>query len=358
MAIKFKFDISLKNGDYSSKYFLTSTKILNEKKIENISLLRFKHFENNVVVAGIEECLQLIKFCLPENIYKKTKIYYLPDGTVTNNDDPILALEGDYKSFSFLENIIDSILSRRSSIATNVRNVVNLIGANNLIFMSDRSDDYSLQPYDGYAAYIGGARKFVTNKQVELIKQIYNDYSIVGTIPHALIQQYNGDLSTLLIDYKKIFPSNPTVALIDFNNNCLNEIQSLKNHNIKSIDFVRIDTSKKMIDASLLNEFNDSKDNSLFGVNHKLICNVRSKLNSCGFEKTKIIVSSGIDLNKIKEFIDKKTPIDIYGIGKHFLNINVNYTGDLVKTNGVYFAKTGRSENIDDKLQNMKKINN
>ncbi len=356
MKIKFEFEKSIINGEYSAKYFLTTRKILEDNNKKEKTLLRFKHFQNNVKVAGISECLQLLEFALPKDVYKNTKIYYVPDGTITNENDPILAIEGDYKEFGFLENIIDGILSRRSSIATNTYNIVNLIGSNKIIFMADRCDDYLLQPYDGYSAYIGGIRQFVTEKHVHLLKN-YNDTKVLGTIPHALIQQYSGSLSKALIDYKKSFPDNPIVALIDFNNDCLNEIQNLYDNNIKNIDYVRIDTSKKLIDKSLQKQFEISKDNTLYGVNHNLVCNVREKLDSLGYKSTKIIVSSSINLETIKDYINKKTPIDVFGVGKNFLNIFVNFTGDLIKLNNQYLAKSGRDNNIDLQLSKMMQIN-
>lgn len=356
LKIKFVFDEKIKDGDYSAKYFNVSKKILKDNNINHKSLLRFKHFNKNVMVAGINECLQLIKFALPENVYKKTKIYYVNDGTITNDDDPILALEGNYADFAFLENIIDGILSRRSSVATNAWNIVNLIGSDNVIFMADRSDDYLLQPFDGYAAYIGGIRKFVTNEHVKFIKN-QNDISVVGTIPHALIHQYHGCLYDALIAYQKSIPESKIVGLIDFNNDCINEIKLLNKNGFKNLDYVRIDTSKKMIDKSLQKQFDETNDKNLYGVNHDLILGVRKTLDSLGFSKTKIIISSGINIDTIKEYKNKKTPIDIYGVGKSFLNININFTGDLIKLNDVFFAKLGRDENIDHKLKKMNKIN-
>ena len=356
LDIKFKFDEKIKKGDYSAKYFLVTKNILESEKKEETSLLRFKHFSDNVVVAGIQESLQLIKFCLPKKIYDKLKIYYLEDGTITNSCQPILAIEGKYSDFAFLENIIDGILSRRSSIATNVKRIVDLIGSQKIIYMADRSDDYSLQAYDGYAAYIGGVKTFVTKQHASFLKKDKN-VNVVGTIPHALIQQYNGDLYSALIAYKKVNKKGKVIALIDFYNNCVDEIKKLKEKGLKQLDYVRIDTSSSLIDESLKDLYQKTSDKSLYGVNDKLIKNVRNELDRLGYKNTKIIISSSLNYEKIKNYLDKKTPIDVFGVGKSFLNININFTADLVKTNNKYFAKTGRDQNIDKYLKKMKTIN-
>lgn len=357
LDIKFKFSDDLKIGAYSAKYFLVTKQILEKRNKNSISFLRFKHFEKNVMVAGIEEVLQLIKFVIPKQDLDQLKIYYLEDGTITNDDQPILAIEGDYKKFGFLENVIDGILSRRSSVATNAYNIVNEIGADKVIYMADRSDDYLMQAYDGYSAYIGGIRKFVTDESVRFLKESnIRDYQVLGTIPHALIQQYEGNLSEVIKDFQIVNPNSPTVGLIDFYNDCVNEIQKLKDNDVNKLDYVRIDTSKRLIDKSLQHIYELSNDNSLYGVNKHLIRKVREKLDECGYEKTKIIISSSVNLNAIKEYEKENIPIDIYGIGKYFLNLNVNFTGDLIKLNGKYLAKEGRKQNIDVYLNEMKTL--
>ncbi|MDE7112063.1 MAG: hypothetical protein K2N92_00530, partial [Malacoplasma sp.] len=225
LKIKFKFDEKIKYGNYSAKYFLVSKKILETSQKNDVSLLRFKHFNNNVMICGVQEVLQLLKFCLSEQDFKETKIYYLDDGQITNSEQPVLAIEGDYKKFGYLENIIDSILSRRSSVATNAYNLTSLVGSQKIIYMADRSDDYLLQPYDGYSAYIGGIRKFVTKESVRFLEESkINDFQILGTIPHALIQQYKGNLSEALKAFTKTFPNDPVVGLIDFHNDCLGDV--------------------------------------------------------------------------------------------------------------------------------------
>ncbi|MCF0217419.1 MAG: nicotinate phosphoribosyltransferase [Malacoplasma sp.] len=357
LKIKFKFNDEIKEGNYSAKYFLISQQILENANINHISTLRFKHFNDNVVVAGIEEVLQLIKFAIKPNEYEKLKIKYLPDGSITNNDQIILTIEGEYKKFGYLENIIDSILSRRSSIATNAHKVISLVGAKRVIYMGDRSDDYLLQPYDGYSAYIGGIRNFVSEASVKFLREAnVSDFMVIGTIPHALIQQFEGNLANTLKAYANCFPNYPVVGLIDFHNDCLQELIDLKEAGITKLDYVRIDTSKKLVDKSLQKIHYYSQDKQLYGVNKYLIQKVRSKLDELGYQNTKIIISSSINAQIIEEFEREKIPVDIYGIGKYFTEVNVNYTGDLIKLNGKYLAKAGRDQNIDKYLQEMKEI--
>lgn len=351
--IKFCFDQDIKKGYYSSKYFLTTKKMLKNNKNSDDVTLKFFHFSDNITVCGIEECVQLIKFCIDKKAMKNIAIWGKKDGDLSRKKEPILVIRGDYKQFCYLENIIDGILSRRSSIATNCKRITNLIGSENMIFMGDRTDDYSIQAYDGYSAYYGGVRNFVTKKHIQFIK---NDKNVkyIGTMPHAAIQQNNGNIVQALKSFIKTFGVNESrIALIDYNNDCISELNSIYKSNIK-IDFVRIDTSSSLIDKSL-SRISANKKNKIdySGVNHWLIKNVRNQLNQLDMHDTKIIVSSGLSYEKIIDLIKKKAPVDIYGIGKSLLNVFVNYTGDLIKIGNEYKSKVGRSQNIEKYLLNL-----
>ncbi|MEG2476341.1 MAG: nicotinate phosphoribosyltransferase [Malacoplasma sp.] len=355
MEIKFTFDPAIKRGDYSSKYFLTTKKMLKNNANSNDVTLKFFHFSDDITVCGIDECIQLIKFFIDKKDIKNINVWGKNDGEISQKNEPILVIRGDYRKFCCLENIIDGILSRRSSIATNCKKIIDLIGSDSMIFMGDRSDDYSLQSYDGYSAYYGGVRNFVTKKHVEFIRKCEN-VKYIGTLPHSAIQQHNGSIVSTLKSFIKTFGNSINkVALIDYNNDCLKELDNISNANIK-IDYVRIDTSSRLIDKSLIKTANNhSNKKQFYGVNHLLIKNVRNKLDDLDMLTTKIIVSSGLNYEKICDLIKKKSPVDMYGIGKSLLNIVVNYTGDLIKIGDKYKSKVGRSQDIEQHLSNLVK---
>ncbi len=109
------------------------------------------------------------------------------------------------------------------------------------------------------------------------------------------------------------------------------------------------DTSKRMCDKSLPNK----KEN--YGVCKALVFNARKALNANGMENTKIIVSSGFNLNKIISFEKAHVPVDSYGVGASLVKVNVNVTGDLVYLNNRPEAKNGREVKIDHK--DLNKLN-
>lgn len=319
----------IKSMDYSAHYFKNTTKIVQKYKKNTITMVQFFQRSDNVVLAGMEEVLSLLK---KNTKYKKYSIEYLKDGTIINNKDVVLQLEGNYEHFGFMENLIDGILSRMTSLATNARKIINVANGKDVIFMGDRVDLYSTQKYDGKAIKIGGINKLVTKEHCKL-----TNTHPVGTVPHALIAIFEGDQIQALEAYKEVV-SKDLIALVDFHNDVINESLKMARHFKDNLKGVRIDTSKALYD-----KYFEDKENKEYGVNPTIVKALRKALDQEGFNKVKIIVSSGLNVDQIKEFENQNAPVDIYGVGSSLLKINNTFTCDVVKVNGKDMAKTGRS---------------
>lgn len=328
---------------YSALYLSKTKKILESKKVKNLSILRFTHFNKEpVYVCGIEHCVQFLK-----KVHGVFKVYGVKDGDKVEAGYPFLVIEGDYKKIAEFESVIDGILARESSVCTHIKNILKHIKQNQLIFMADRADLYLAQPYDGYAAWVGGIKTFTTKGHVELIDD--DKVKVVGTMPHALIQQYNGNLNKALWAYHETFPNEKLSALIDYHNDVTKEIKKIDNRLKPYIGSIRIDTSIRMCDKSLVNKPEN------YGVSKALVFNARKALDANNMKNVKIIVSSGFTPNKIKDFVKSKIPADFYGVGGSLVKVDVNVTGDLVYLNNKPEAKTGREVKIDHK--DLNKLN-
>lgn len=326
------------NNYYSTKYFLTTKKLIKETNKTNIiSVLQFFSFsEENIMVTGITETIELINFYLSKKEKELISVFGVEEGDVISPKTPILKIKGPYYLICNLENIIDSILSRRTSVSTNAMNLISELKDNQeIIYMADRNDDFRLMPYDAYSAYKAGIRIFTNNAHLQFIKNDEN-VKLIGTIPHSLIHQYKNDLKTLIRDFNKHINQKPTL-LIDFNNDVIKTLESCKEE-LENISAIRLDTSSNMVDKSL------SKTKENYGINSNLIFLVRNWLDTNNFQKIKIVVSSSISKYKIKEINDLNAPVDFYGIGQHFIKNSVHITADLVKYNDENFAKEGRTE--------------
>lgn len=337
---KFSFDPKIKENYYLADYFLKTTAILEKYKPNQLVTMQFFQRKENSVLCGIEQTIQLLKFASPN--FSNLKIWALKDGDVIQPLEPVLKIEGHYQDFGWLEGMIDGILARNTSVATNSANVVQAANGKGLLNMNDRADLYINQATDGYASYIGGFKNFVSKAAIELI----DDPKILppsGTMPHALIQSFNGDVLQATIVFHETFPDVNLISLVDYHNDCVNEAVRVANHFGKKLFAVRLDTAGNLIDQTLQkNKDKYPVDADLYGVNKYLVQEVRKGLDAAGHNHVKIIVSSGFSAAKIKAFEAENIPVDIYGVGEALAKIGVSFTGDSVLIDGKPEAKVGR----------------
>jgi len=342
----FKFPKEIKDGYYSANYFLKTRKIVLKHLKNHQVMMQFFQRENDVMLCGIDEVLALIKIFA--NNPKSLKIVALNDGDIIKANEPVLKITGKYEDFGYLESLIDGILARRSSVATNVYRIKKILGNKDMFSMADRQDDYLTQVGDGYATYVAGVRKVSTDAQ-----GAWWGGKGMGTMPHALIQMCHGDVIKAARYYHDTFPNEKVTALIDYNNDVITDAIKLAKALKKDLRAIRVDTSKALVDKYFENK--NTKGFDPHGVCKELIFALRKELDKNGFNYVKIVVSSSFTLEKIKEWVKYKVPVDTYGVGSALvINNTVGFTGDLVKLDGKHEAKVGRKEYINKRLKPVK----
>lgn len=341
----FQFDEKLKEGFYSANYFLKSQKIVQQNEPNHIVTMQWFQRRDDSLLCGIDEAIALIhKFAIhPEEL----EIEALNDGDIIQAMEPVLKVTGKYENFGFLESVIDGILARRTSVATNVYNVKKVCGDTPVFSMADRQDDYKTQIGDGYATYIAGIDRVSTDAQ-----GYWWGGKGMGTMPHALIQICGGDVCKAADIYHKTFPNEKVTALIDYHNNVVRDSLILARHLKEDLKGVRIDTSKSLVD-----HYFDDKDTSGFdphGVCKELVIALRNALDAEGFNYVGITVSSSFTAEKIKEWKKLNVPVSMYGVGTSFVNnMTCGFTGDLVMLDGKGEAKEGRANYPSDRLKKV-----
>ncbi|RSK28209.1 nicotinate phosphoribosyltransferase [Bacillus sp. HMF5848] len=334
----FKFDHRVRDGWFSAVYFLKTRDIAKEYKPDNVVTMQFFQKEN-AVLCGTDEVIALIKEFAddPDNL----DIYSLKDGDKIAPFETVLTITGPYQNFGYLEGIIDGILARRTSVATNVYNVVKAAGISGVqkpvIFMGDRDDHFTQQAGDGYAAYIGGSSAQATHAMSE-----WWGKKGMGTMPHALIQLFDGDIVKASQAYHEMFPEDDLMVLVDYNNDVITDALRVAREFKDKLKAVRVDTSRTMIDQYFVRHPEVLGTFDPRGVNAPLIFALRDTLNSEGYNHVKIVVTGGFNERRIEEFEKQNVPVDIYGVGSSLLKINIGFTGDNVKLNGKDQAKAGR----------------
>ncbi|URM52807.1 nicotinate phosphoribosyltransferase [Mycoplasma sp. SG1] len=342
----------IKYPSQSSLYFHHAAIIA--EKVKKNTIVTVQYFQpslDNVMLVGIKEALKILEKYTDTS---KLKIQYIEEGTIIQRNEPVLKITGPYHLFGYLENMIDSVLTRGSSVATNVQKIINLVGPNRLIIMSDRGDHYDNLARDGYAAAVAGATMFSNYEQLKLISDKQRETcKVFGSVPHALIQLFNDDVNDVVKNYAEII-NEKLIILVDFDNDIINTTLKVMENHHQNLIGVRVDTSPRIIDKYFYENgyLKEAKfDPKYSGSNPILISALRKALDNNGYQNQKIIISSGLTYEKIKYFEDHKTKIDGYGVGLSLLKVNVIFTCDAVKLNDKPLAKFGRKEYFSKQLK-------
>ena len=137
---------------------------------------------------------------------------------------------------------------------------------------------------------------------------------------------------------------------MDFNNDCVGTSLKVARALGDKLYGVRLDTSDKMVDKSLIGQMGHFKPT---GVNEQLVRNVREALDAEGFNHVKIMVSGGFNPERIRLFETNNVPVDVYAVGSNIFATNADFTADIVLVNGKPCAKAGRAYSDNPRLEDV-----
>ncbi len=332
----------IRRGYYSASYFnKTKTILLREKNLKNVTMQIFQKNEG-AVLCGVEIVIELLQVGAGYfrngrwvSKFSDLKIVALKDGTVLKPWQSVMHIKGPYAYFAQLESLYLGILARATTVATNARKIVEAARGKPVLFFADRFDYFLNQEIDGYAASFGGITAVCSQAHAEWLGK-----EPVGTIPHSLIAISNGNTIEAVGKFNRYFPKDNLIALVDFENDCVNESLQVAKAFGKKLWGVRLDTAENLVDQSL-KRFTEHS-NKLHGVNPTLVKKLRKTLDENKFEHIKIIVSGGFNQQKIAGFEKEKAPVDIYAVGSAMLEGKNDFTADIVEVAGKPIAKVGR----------------
>ncbi len=322
----------MRDGYYSDTYFNRSRQILDQDGHHPV--VRMQVFQRNTaVLCGVDEALAILKLCSGrrnadgswDDGWSRLRVLALFDGDVVEPYETVLAIEGDYATFAHLETCYLGVLSRRTRIATNARDIVDAAAGKQVLFFPARFDHHLVQTGDGYAAYISGALGVSTDANAE-----WWGARGMGTVPHALIAAYGGDTVLATMKFAEYVDREVNViALVDFDNDCVRTSLNVAKALGDRLWGVRLDTSGTLVDASIVPQMGTFRPT---GVNSQLVRNVREALDREGFPKVRIVVSGGFNAQKIRTFERERVPVDGYAVGSAFFDRAgaFDFTADIV----------------------------
>lgn len=306
----------IKSGRVSDVYFERSRQVLTALKIDKhvtaeIVLKRFPASYQWGVWAGVEECLEILQGL-------KIDVSAMAEGTIFDVNQPLMVIEGSYLEFGIFETALLGFLCQASGIATKAARCRLAAGDKTVISFGARRMHPTIAPMIERNAYLGGCNGVAVVKSAEML-----GIQPSGTIPHALILIVGDTVKAIQAFHDIIDPKVNRVALIDTFQDEKFEAVNVARALGGQLYGVRLDTPA-------------NRRGDFLG----LLKEVRWELDLRGFQQVKLLVSGGIDENKILELNEV---VDAYGVGTAISNAPVlDFALDIVAIEGQPIAKRGK----------------
>ena len=247
----------------------------------------------------------------------KGEVWSVDEPEIIFSQEPVLRVTANLIEAQIVESALLSTVNLHTTLATKAFRIVTAAGVRKVY-------DFSLRRAQGKEASLAAAKSsFVAGCQGSsniLAGKIYG-LPVSGTMAHSFVVNFSSELESFRL-FSKTFPKN-TVLLIDTYSikegiqNAIKTAKMLKAEK-KNLVGVRIDSGNLLEEAKY----------------------VRRHLDGEGLVDVLIFVSGDLDEYKIKELVDKRAPIDAFGVGTH-----MGTSSDLPFTDVIYkLVETGMPE--------------
>ena len=252
--------------------------LLNAKFDERtIRFLRNKQVFKNIDRSFFDEYLPNFKFNID--------VWSMKEGNFFFPNEPILRIRGPLFHAQIAETYVLNVINFQTLIASKASRIRNIAQDKTLLeFGTRRSHSPLAGVYAARASYVAGF-----NGTSNVIADLELGINSTGTMAHSFVQKFEREEDSFAA-YFDIYDDN-SILLIDTYDTERGAEKSIQFGN--KIKGVRID-SGDLIDHAK---------------------KVRRILDKGGCDKVLIVASSDLNEYKIKEIIDKKAPIDAFGVG-------------------------------------------
>ena len=309
------------SGETADIYFAHTIDILRHEALNPVATMEI--FPSRAgILCGIEEVKALLTKILPED---RSEVWALTEGEAMDRKEVVLRITAPYQSYGLYETAIDGILAHCSGWATAARQCVEVAHGIPIISFGARHVHPSVTGIMDYAAIVGGCAgcSGVTGAKLAGIEPS-------GTMPHALIIIMGDTVKATIAFDKHMPPEVPRISLVDTFKDEAEESLRVAQAMSERLNSVRLDTPSER-----------------GGVTADLVKEVRARLDLGGFKNIKILVSGGINPERITYFIESGAAVDGFGVGSYISGAKpIDFTADLHEIEGKPIAKRGRTPGI------------
>ncbi len=298
-------------GYTTDVYFVSAQEILRYLQLDNTIVVAEIFPRRSGVLCGVKEVLRLL-----EN--SNVEVWSLEEGEKFVAKEVVMRIKGPYSQFGVFETPLLGILAHSSGWATAAWECKQAAQDKTIISFGARHVHPAVAPVLERSAIIGGADGAACILGAKLMRQDPG-----GTMPHAVILIV-GDTVVTAKTFAEIIPSKfPRIILVDTFKDEAEEAMRVAHCLKEELWGIRLDTP-------------DERG----GVTLALVEEVRERLNQAGFREVKIVVSGGLNPEKIALMREK---VDIFGVGSYISgHPPIDMTMDIKEVAGQKVAKRGR----------------
>lgn len=318
---RFTISEEILKGGTTDIYFARAVEILKKESINPVTTMEVFAGRDGML-CGMEEVQALLQDVLPMD---KREVWALGEGEPVRKREVVLRITAPYQSYGIYETVYLGMLSQCSGWTTAARQCVDAAGGIPVISFGARHVHPAVAGVMDYAAVVGGCTGCSSISGARLA-----GVQPSGTLPHALILVV-GDTVRATELFDKYVPDDvPRIALVDTFMDEPEESLRVARALPEKLQAVRLDTPGER-----------------GGVTIDLVKETRARLDQAGFNGVQIVVSGGINPERIKAFVNAGAPVDFFGVGSYITSSPpLDYTADIHEMEGKSIAKRGRIPGI------------
>jgi nicotinate phosphoribosyltransferase len=308
------------SGDSADVYFARADAILEAQGLDPVVTMEV-FTRHEAVLCGIDEAKNLLGHVLAGADPSETKLEALDDGDHIGRREIVLRIRGRYRQFGLYETAFLGMLAQSTGWATAARECVDAAAPDPIISFGARHIHPDITDVLDYAAIVGGCVGASTPAGARLA-----GLAPTGTMPHSLVLIFGDTVEAALAFDRSVAADVPRIVLVDTFKDEAEEALRVAHALGDRLYGIRLDTPSERgrVTADLVTE-------------------VRARLDQEDYHHVRIVVSGGLDPDRIRYFKDAGAPVDSYAVGSYISGATpIDFTGDIKEIDGKPIAKRGR----------------
>ena len=279
----------------------------------------------DAVLCGIDEAKNLIGHVLAECDPSETRVEALSDGDRIGPKEIVLRIRARYRQFGLYETAILGMMAQSTGWATAARECVDAAAPDPVVSFGARHVHPDITDVLDYAAIVGGCVGASTPAGARLA-----GLNPTGTMPHSLVLIFGDTVEAAEAFDRDLGADVPRIVLVDTFKDEAEEALRVAHALGDRLYGIRLDTPSERgrVTADLVKE-------------------VRARLDQEGYRHVKIVVSGGLNPERITYFKEQSAPVDSFAVGSYISGATpIDFTGDIKEIDGRPIAKRGRIPGI------------